>query len=53
MKCPEMWSDAYEQALILNGPANEKWKGVVAEMKSQRERLEAFKRDWDAAEEGK
>lgn len=53
MKCPEMWSDAYGQALILNGPTNEKWKGVAGHMKSKRERLEAFKRDWDAAEERK
>ena len=53
MKCPQIWSDAYQQALILNGPTNEKWKGVVAHMKSQRERLEAFKRDCDAAEERK
>ena len=30
MKCPEMWSDAYAQALILDGPTNEKWNRVVA-----------------------
>lgn len=51
MKCPEMWSDAYGQALILNGPTNEKWKHVAGQMKSQREDRERFMRDWEAAEE--
>ena len=53
MKCPEMWSDGYGQALMLNGPTNEKWKGVVAQLKSRRESRERFRRDWDAAEERK
>lgn len=51
MKCPEMWSDAYGQALILNGPTNEKWKRVAGQMKGQREERERFMRDWRAAEE--
>ena len=51
MKCPEMWSDAYGQALLLNGPANEKWKSIAGGMKCQREERERFIRDWDAAEE--
>jgi hypothetical protein len=51
MQCPEMWSDAHGQALILNGPTNDKWKRVAGQMKSQREENERFMRDWNAAEE--
>ena len=29
MNCPEMASEAYKQALIANGPANEDWVGAV------------------------
>jgi hypothetical protein len=50
---PEMWSDAYGQALILNGPSNEKWKRVVAQMKSLREEFESFTRDRRAPEQSK
>ena len=49
MKCPEMSSDAYGEALILNGPTNEKWKFVAGQMKSQREHCERLIRDWKAA----
>lgn len=48
-KCPEMWSDAYGEALILNGPTNENWKLLAAQMKSQREKRKRLMRDWEAA----
>jgi hypothetical protein len=36
MKCPEMGSDAYGQALILNGPSNEEWKRMVWQRRLER-----------------